>query len=1060
MPMQRSRVFGALLLVVALATLAAPPSAAQQPDIAAAEKRFQDLAAAGNYAAAFAEAQKLEAAVKARSGTNNPTYIRALNNLAGAHQYLGRYREAEGLFKQVLATLEKNLGPNDGSVAQVLTNLATVYVHQSRHAEAEPLYQRAIAITEKGQGPRSAALAPVLKDLAEVYLAQVRYDDADRLLSRALALVDAPDGDQARVAMVLNSQARVLEAQGRYRDAEASLKRALATNEKARGSDHPDVAANINNLAHVYEREGRYVEADGLYRRAMSIWEQALGPQHPHLATALLNLALVYTTQGRFDEADQLYQRSLGIRKQVFGPRHAHVATVLNNMAQLHEVQGNYTRVEAFAKQALDILEKPLGPSHPDVAKILRKLAVAYDGQGRHDEAEQLLQRAVGIQEKSLGPDHPFVATIVSHLARVKLHQRRYDDAERLNKRALAIMQKARGADHPEAARILDDLASISAAQNRTGDALAYARDATSATIRHAHAEHAGVRTGIVGDGGSLIEKRGSYFVNHLAQVAAAAAARLEPAEKLGYEGFETAQWANQSTAGAAIQQMASRFGSGNDALVGLVRESQDLSAAWREKDKLLFDAVSKPPDQQSQSAIATLRQQIAEIERRHGQITVRLEKEFPDYTALTQPRPLSTLEAQGLLSQDEALAFWLAGEKESYLFALTREGFRWHVVPAGQQMLSDMVARLRNGLDVEKLSSSIDAGEPVLFDLGLAHELYALLLGPADGLIKGKRRLMVVPTGALTAIPFHLLVTEKPAVAVPAKQLGLYRNAAWLVKRHAVTVLPSVASLKALRVLAKSAAAGKPMIGFGDPVYSSGQAVPAPQRAAGKATTRTRGYSEYWRGAGVDRGMLAATLPSLPDTATELNAIAANLGIPAGSILLGRAASETNVKRANLSEFRIVYFATHGLVAGDVKGLGEPALALTLPAEPSELDDGLLTASEVAQLKLNADWVVLSACNTAAGDKPGAEALSGLARAFFYTGARALLVSHWSVDSRAATRVTTATFEALKADPSIGRAEALRRAMVNYLEDTSDVQNAYPAYWGAFSLVGEGATR
>ena len=103
-------------------------------------------------------------------------------------------------------------------------------------------------------------------------------------------------------------------------------------------------------------------------------------------------------------------------------------------------------------------------------------------------------------------------------------------------------------------------------------------------------------------------------------------------------------------------------------------------------------------------------------------------------------------------------------------------------------------------------------------------------------------------------------------------------------------------------------------------------------------------------------------------------------------------------MKRAPLADYRIVYFATHGLVAGDIKGLAEPSLALSIPAQPSDLDDGLLTASEVAQLKLNADWVVLSACNTIAGDKPGAEALSGLARAFFYAGARALLVSHWAV--------------------------------------------------------------
>jgi CHAT domain-containing protein len=178
--------------------------------------------------------------------------------------------------------------------------------------------------------------------------------------------------------------------------------------------------------------------------------------------------------------------------------------------------------------------------------------------------------------------------------------------------------------------------------------------------------------------------------------------------------------------------------------------------------------------------------------------------------------------------------------------------------------------------------------------------------------------------------------------------------------------------------------------------------------------------------------------------------------------INLGPMASETTVKQTKLDDYRVVYFATHGLVAGEVRNFAklkaEPALALTIPEKATELDDGLLTASEVAQLKLNADWVVLSACNTAAEGNPGAEALSGLARAFFYAGARSLVVSHWEVDSEATVQLMTGMFKASAEHPNLSHAEALRDSILSMIDKAKSEDDLHPRIWAPFVVVGEPA--
>jgi CHAT domain-containing protein len=269
-------------------------------------------------------------------------------------------------------------------------------------------------------------------------------------------------------------------------------------------------------------------------------------------------------------------------------------------------------------------------------------------------------------------------------------------------------------------------------------------------------------------------------------------------------------------------------------------------------------------------------------------------------------------------------------------------------------------------------------------------------------------------------------------------------RDTAWLVKRHALTTLPSISSLKALRLHANKGFGTEPFAGFGDPALGGAQ-----------GSARARSIASVFRGASPNLDELR-TLSPLPGTAPELKALAKALGASeTADVYLRERATEAQLKTANLTRKRVIAFATHALTAGDL-GLGEPGLVFTPPGAASERDDGYLSASEAATLDLRADWIILSACNTAAGDAPGAKGLSGLARAFFLAGARSLLVSHWPVWDDAAGRITTAAVKSFQANPAQGRAEALRQASLALMADTSSPRFAHPAAWAPFVLVGE----
>jgi CHAT domain-containing protein/tetratricopeptide (TPR) repeat protein len=991
------------------------------------------------------------------------------------------------------------LAQSNDDLARLRSQVSRLH-SQGRYADAAPAAKRYVALARRKRGEEHTEVATALGWLAAVYQAQGRYSEAEPLYRRSFAIREKALGpDHADVGQSLNSLAELYRARGRYSEAEPLYRRSLAIREKALGSAHPAVAISQNNLALLYRTEGRYAEAEPLYRRSLAIREKTLGPNHPAVAQSVNNLAVLYQAQGRYAEAEPLYRRSLAINEKALGPNHPDVGQSLNNLAWLYHAQGRYAEAEPLYRRSLAINEKALGQAHPTVATSLNNLADLYRARGRHAEAELLYRRSLAISEKVLGRDHPAVGRLLNDLALLYQARGRYAEAEPLDRRSLAIREKALGPDHPAVGQSLNSLAWLAYFQSDWRRAADYWSRSTAVIKRR---DERGLSGAI--EGSPMEEaQRLSWQFTGLVKVSHRLAVQ-GVTTPLAAETFEAAQWAQASDAAASLSQMAARSAKGSPQLAALVRDRQDLLSESQAKDKLLITAKSNEPVERNADAEKALADRLAVIDARLSEINRQLGQKFPDYAALASPAPVSVAEVQGQLSPNEALVVFLDTDnrfkplpEESFVWVVTKTEVRWVRSELGTAALTREVAALRCGLDDgawkgagrERCAKTLGmpvpfkAPDPLPFDHARAHRLYVGLFGRVEDLIKDKH-LLIVPSGPLTQLPFQVLVTRPPAA-------GDHRAVAWLAREHALTVLPAASSLKALRRVGRSSAAPRPMIGFGNPLLTGYTGSPNDDAEA-KALAKEHGeWAKQARekqrcpevpqqrvaghrgskGSGVARVETRGGLVSLPDikgqvplpeTADELCAVAGDMKADvARDIRLGSQATEREVKRLSatgeLAKYRMVHFATHGTLAGELTGTHEPGLILTPPDTATEDDDGYLSASEIAALRLDADWVILSACNTAAGGATNAEALSGLGRAFIYAGARSLLVSHWAVYSEATVKLITGAVREMARDAKVGRAEAMRRSMLA-LVDKGSKEEAHPAFWAPFVVVGEGA--
>jgi CHAT domain-containing protein len=839
-------------------------------------------------------------------------------------------------------------------------------------------------------------------------------------------------------AITEDGNGRIADARGRFADAEAAYHKAsifytnaLKTMSQWESKPAEGEMERFADWALAFEgrakvKQGRVGEGEADVRRALLSRLSKSGKFHADTAGILGVLVYVIQEQGRYQEAEQLQRQVIAIYQGLgYGVDSGQAVNAQLFLAQILNLERQYDAASRLYDQ-IDVWTANWEPSRRELVSGGLARVVVMLSQGNDENALDIAQRSFERERKRSG-------------------ERSFNTAISRGFYAVALARKGKASESLQAFKeSLPVLLSTSTGGDDDSGTTAAAREG---------------RVRFVIEGYLRLLSRNPSLVP---------ASAIE--ETFGYGDVLRGQSVQR-----ALQASSARSSVKDPFLAQLVRASQDQEKQIGAAVATLNNLLSLPTSERDESAVTGTQAVIARLEASRAQALKDIAKKFPQYGNLVNPPPPAPADLQKQLTGDEALLSYYFGRFEGFVWVLRKDGpVQFARINMSLGDLNAKVTKLREALEPNAaMISDIPA-----FDLRLAHELFAGLLKPTEANWSAAKNLIVVTNGALGLLPLSLLPTAPAKINADDDPLfSSYRNVPWLARTHAVTLVPSISALLTLRKLPLGSSSRQQLIGFGDPLFSQEQADEAKKDDAtvqvqvADAANVTRGVPLKRRNSpkldGVDSVQLAQ-LPRLPDTREELKSIALALQADPTKVLnLGKDANEKNVKTADLSNFKIIAFATHGLVPGELDGLTQPALALSAPIVADSDGDGLLTMEEILSLKLNADWVVLSACNTGAGAVAGAEAASGLGRAFFYAGTRALLVTNWSVHSQSARQLMTDLFKRQADDPKLTRGEAMRQAMMALVDGPgyvgadgkTEFTYAHPLFWAPYSIIGDGGT-
>jgi tetratricopeptide (TPR) repeat protein len=1078
-------------------------------------------------------------------GEENPFTARGYTGVAAILNAQGKYAEAERLYRQALAINRKILGKEHPETADAYSRLAANLDNQGNCVDAEPLHRQAVTIRHNLLGDEHPLTARSYRNLASNLDIQGKYSEGESLSRKALTISRKVLGEvHPETADCYNKLAASCNAQGKFAEAEPFFRQALIIRRKVFAENHPDTADSYNALGSNLQEQGKVAEAEPLHRQALAIRRKVYGEDHPGTANSYNNVAMNLNAQGKFAEAAALHGQALTLCRRLLGENHPHTVLCCNNVAYNLDAQGKYAQAEPVYRHTLAVRLNVLGENHPDTAVSYSNLASNLNAQGKYAEAKPLCEQALAIRRKVYGEDHPAMANSYNNLAYCFAGQGKFAEAEPLHRQALALCHKLLGDGHSHTVLCCINTALDLNAEGKYAEAeILWTRAARNFEIARWRSSRSGLEraTARVPSPFPFLAACRARLDQPLAAWRAleAALARgllddfsainkqaLSPEERKRFEALNAilvhldqqiatllTTKIHDGTAMARYRELAAQR---RTTTAELDRFASDR--ATRELYELERIQPVLPPDtallawvdlKGSPRGVQGGGEHWACVVRRTGPpIWVRLagsgsreewteeDDEMPVQLRLAVAQPPNH-RGQDWQEIARQVAVQRLARLEPHL-----QGIRHLVV------LADWALPLETLSERYRVSYAPSA------------TLFARLQEQRQRIRLGERNSRILALGdPLFSFSSALPSRAKPEVSPPTQGVLLTRV---LAGRNAAQ-----SGLKPDDVLLAYA---------GTKVHSSAElhtAIEAQQRtyATGKAPAEAAVPVQVWRdGKVVDRivqpgplGARFAQLPPaevilakrsgdqavqisrgspftpLPGTRIETETIARLFAEPV--LLLGSEASAQNlgqlVAQDRMRQFRYVHLATHGVTNHRIALYSALVLApdqVPYPGQQSAaagpLPYGWLTAEQILHTwKLDADLVVLSACQSALGKQAGGEGYLGFAQALFLAGARSLVLSHWKVDDTATALLMVRFYQNF-----LGKREGLKRPMPkaealqeakHWLRDLTATEvkelrqqlkarvigptgprpnddtkeerpYAHPYYWSAFILIGD----